>query len=632
MVDPQGERGQKLGYALDISDRFLIAGAPAAYANPSDGSQALIYEKSEGVWSFSDRLHSGHVDSDERFGQSIAIDGYRVLIGAPESSLFSNRSGAVFLFEHQGGEWVKTAEIGTTDITQPAWFGAAVALDGDWIVVGAPLESAPQSYAGAAYLFKNVSGDWERISRLSDPSPGSYGYFGHDIAMSDQFIAIGAPGHSTNGGCFLYEKIGDSWVFHAFIDSPDSGYDANFGFSVAIEGNRLVVSAPKADMNGVYNQGCIYIFEYDGAGFNLDSRIVPEEPSAYSEVGRCVAISGDRLVASSPFYRAVDVSVGMGFVFERTGEEWIETAHLLPHDGERGDKFSYSVAISDTEIMCGSPEKDTLQFGMDSGGVYLFDLLSDATPVPTFTQIPVSPTPTAVPTGDVWSNHTVCVYEADTEPRLSISGATIEARYYQYGSFDECSTGSNGCCSISLYCHDTHYVSVSVSAPGYHPGSSSYICYSYDNLDVELVPLMTRTPTPSAPPSPEPTSLFTPTPCCGIELDLILPDIAFNQGEVFFMDAMIQNYEQQTITDVPLFVILDIQGSYWFWPSWKAGSEGIDYLRIDCPVEGLVMSIIDPFAWPAVNLPMDLRFWGAVLDATFSHPISNIEMIALGWE
>ena len=634
IVDPEGSPRQRLGCELELDSPYLFAGAPASYSNPVSGSQVVIFEKIDGVWTFSDRIESGHPQSFELFGYSIASDGNRVLVGAPESNVFSERTGAAFLFERDSDAWIKTAEIGNADLAQPAWFGASCAITGHFIVLGAPLETAPLSYAGAAYGFQMDSGEWIQTARWVDPEPASYGYFGYDVAMSEEFIVIGAPGHGDNGGVFVYGINEGTWAYRWTIESPDAGYDSSFGYAIALEGDRLIVSAPLRDVGGIYNVGSIYVFEYDGMVFNLVHTIVPSDGTAYTELGRSVGLSGDRLVTGSPNFYGAGASIGIAFVFDFIGGDWIETSHLLPHDGARYDSFGAAVAIDGSDVVCGAPQKDSGQYGPDCGVVYCYDLTSDATPVPTFTPVPVSPTPTSAPYGDMWSHHQVCVFDAGTEPRVPIEDALVEESYGQYGSYDECVTGASGCCSVSVYCHDTHYVGIQVSAAGYRSVSTGCLCSAWKTVEVELVPLnpYTPTPTPSPPPTSAPSMTPTVPPCCDLDLDLIVPRTHLLPGDEFYLDVGILSWHPVVIEDLRLFIVLDVQGAYWFWPSWRSVSEGVDYGVIDCPPTGYAARIIDSFNWPEGVAPVeDVRIWGAVLEATGTYLISDIRMIEIDW-
>jgi hypothetical protein len=134
-------------------------------------------------------------------------------------------------------------------------------------------------------------------------------------------------------------------------------------------------------------------------------------------------------------------------------------------------------------------------------------------------------------------------------------------------------------------------------------------------------------PTPTAAPptvTPEPPS---PTPALGVSLEM--PATYFSPGDECWLNAHLHN-DQQPLTAVRLFVVLDIEGQYWFWPSWRPR---LDYRVLDVPTGLTIVEIIEPFIWPqTTGDPVNgIVFWGAMLDETMSEVIGSIGKWVFGF-
>ena len=127
-------------------------------------------------------------------------------------------------------------------------FGAAVALDGDTLVVGAPWRTTPTGETGAAWVFeRDALGTWNPVAEIL---PTSSSRFGFSVAISGDVLAIGSTG-SPAGGVEIHERIGGVWTLARTLDgmtSPMGPYWA-FGRSLALEGGRLAIGAPQCGSN-----------------------------------------------------------------------------------------------------------------------------------------------------------------------------------------------------------------------------------------------------------------------------------------------------------------------------------------------------------------------------------------------
>ncbi len=257
-----GGQCTEFGAAVAIHGDRLAAGAPG-------GGCVLVFERVGGVWSPSGELHGGEVGG--RFGASVALSGPRLLVGEPGAKAGPSCSGPgqVVAFERDGTSWAPRGAVIEPETTDGATcFGEALAIDGETAVAGAPADDAAAEDAGAAYVLELAGSAWTLGDRLlAEPAGGSGDRFGTAVAVEGAFVLIGAPG----AGAWLFEtptaplpRAHRSWEPTRNYEPPPQAPAATseFGAAVALGAGSVAVGAPKEDAGEVTDAGAAYL----GAG------------------------------------------------------------------------------------------------------------------------------------------------------------------------------------------------------------------------------------------------------------------------------------------------------------------------------------------------------------------------------
>ncbi|HEX7182867.1 MAG TPA: Calx-beta domain-containing protein [Thermoanaerobaculia bacterium] len=245
-------------------------------------------------------------------------------------------------------------------------FGAAVAVGGDVIAVGAYLADFLRGVdAGAVYLFRKTGGSWEPF--LDSPiqvSPGDW--LGFDVALDrgGRRLLVGAPRAQVDGVrcgvAYLYDLTEGRATLLERISPPDACQEgAEIGSAVAIDGDLMAVGARGADRRA----GRVYASFGGGVSFE---RLAAPGLEEGAELGQSLAIDGQILIAGAPFANSRGPDSGAVYVFQdrsRTG------SRLAPDTLRPGDAFGYAVSAEDGLIAVGAPQSDS--GGSDSGAVYL---------------------------------------------------------------------------------------------------------------------------------------------------------------------------------------------------------------------------------------------------------------------
>ncbi|MFN7924843.1 MAG: hypothetical protein U0Q16_32365 [Bryobacteraceae bacterium] len=350
------------GSNVSIQGNLAVVGANSADRGLG---AAYVFERKSGGWTQTAKLVAHDRFAGSEFGENVVISGKTIAIGAP-----SDRSGtgAVYVYQNVSGAWVEEAKVVAADGEQFEFFADSIALQGDLLLVGADLGSAPGiPGAGAAYAFRHNAnaGTWIQEAKLSDANPRPGGGYGAGTAIADgDTIAIG----NTEAAIF-YRHTGSTWSPQSRVVAQAPG--ELFGVNIAIDRNFMIVGAPFALASSGVNTGAAYLYRRAGDNWTLESRIEPTDPISRF-FGTRVGISGSIAVAGAPFTDFNQAPAGASaWVARRSGNSWTIAARLRPHDSTPLDNFGGYAAIDGSTILIGA-EEALAASGIPQGAAYLF--------------------------------------------------------------------------------------------------------------------------------------------------------------------------------------------------------------------------------------------------------------------
>ncbi len=348
--------------------------------------------------------------ANDEFGYSVAVAGDIAVVGMPDDEDSSGDSGAAFVFSKVNGAWsqkyrLKTGDDdgdGVDDAVQDDGFGSSVAFDGATIVVGAPFDDSKK---GAAYLFVEPGDGWDNPNgtdpvdltdpaKLTAPNAAVEDEFGYSVAVDGNTVVVGAySDDSTDTGGNPVANSGSAYVFTkpssggwvststaATLTATDAAAGDEFGSSVAVDGNTVVVGASGDDGQSetLDFMGSAFVFVMPGSGgwvsTSTAAKLTASTRGDNDYFGRSVAIDGDTIVVGADeAENTVDgsqVKTGSAYVFTKPGTGWAtgtETAKLTASDSAATDKFGYAVALDGDTVVVGA-------YGNDSsrGSAYVF--------------------------------------------------------------------------------------------------------------------------------------------------------------------------------------------------------------------------------------------------------------------
>ena len=165
-------------------------------------------------------------------------------------------------------------EVTAPDASNGDSFGISVSQSGNILAVGTYLSDPDGlSNAGAAYLYQlETNGTVTFLSKITAPDKAANDHFWWSVSQSGNILAVGTylsdpDGLSNAGAAYIYQLETDGTVtFLSKITAPDKMADDYFGWSVAQNGNVIVVGSNKLDPNNIIDAGAAYLYELDDNG------------------------------------------------------------------------------------------------------------------------------------------------------------------------------------------------------------------------------------------------------------------------------------------------------------------------------------------------------------------------------
>ena len=315
---------------------------------------------------------------NDYFGASVAIDGNYAIIGAYKND---NNRGSAYIFQKQVDDtWLQNVKLTASDGSDNDYFGGWVAIDDDYLISGAPTDSTGTSTHGSAYIFKRQPDDsWQQQQKLTASDASHADFFGVRVAIDGDTVVIGATGDddsgTDSGAVYIFSRSGLTWSERQKLTAPDGVGNEEFGVSTAIDGDHVLVGASR-DNNLGSKSGSVYYFTETsppGSWTNHQLITAPDGGSNH-EFGYSVAINGNTAIIGAP---GDDDGAGSAYIFQRSGLNWSYTTKLIASDSSSNDSFGYSVSISGDYVIVGAYLNDN-DDKTDSGSAYIFRRQTDS--------------------------------------------------------------------------------------------------------------------------------------------------------------------------------------------------------------------------------------------------------------
>jgi trimeric autotransporter adhesin len=448
----------QFGSAMAVEGDTMVVSAPGESSSSSTVNTGLsnnsaisagavyVFVRSGGIWTQQAYLKAKNAESGDEFGNSVALSGDTLVVGAPledsgstgvngeSSNNTAGAAGAAYVFVRSGNSWTQQAYLKASNTEGDDRFGERVAISGNTIVVGARGESSNSGIngdednnalpgAGAAYVFVRTGSTWKQQAYLKASNPGNSDFFGTDVGVSGNTIAVGARNEASNatgvngnqadntagaaGAVYVFVRTGSTWSQQAYIKASNTAASDTFGAALSLSGDALLVGANGEDSNAtgvngdqannsLGGSGAAYLFQRTDTTWVQKAYIKPSNTGINDGFGVSVSLSRDRLLIGSDSEDSAASGIngneadntvsesGAAYLFRRTGDLLTQVAYLKASHPGNSDRFGLALALSDDTAVIGADQEDSNGTGIgfstpdnsvtNSGAAYVFDV------------------------------------------------------------------------------------------------------------------------------------------------------------------------------------------------------------------------------------------------------------------
>lgn len=376
--------GDWFGRAVVIDgDRAAICALFDDGPGATDDGSVTVFTRAGGVWTQQQKLFGENGDSSDWFGYSIALSGGTLLIGRPQGDFNdANHKGGAREYRWTGSSWELSRKLDPPGMAFGDYYGMAVALDGDTAVCGAGGDFVAAENQGSLWIFRRSGGEWfEPDYGLITGSVASDA-LGTSVDLDGDTMAIGVPGHDDTGGSNqgsvrIFVRDGLLWTLQQTVIAGDGALNDAFGTSVSLDGDTLTVGAPLDSVGGGTNQGSAYVFVRSAGVWTQQQKLLASDRATGDNFGWSISVSGDRLIVGAPGANAPVTDSGAAYAFVRSAGVWSQQDKLTATDAGGGDAFGSSVALDGLTAVIGANLDNVI--GTDDGSAYIFAVPSGGT-------------------------------------------------------------------------------------------------------------------------------------------------------------------------------------------------------------------------------------------------------------
>jgi len=361
------------GLSVAISGDTALVGANRDDELGTDAGAAYVFVRSGTSWIQQAKLLAADGASFDNFGTSVALLGDTALVGAMFDSDVVSDEGAAYVFVRSGTSWTQQAKLLASDGSVADQLGISVALAGDTAVVGSIDDDDHGERSGSAYVFVRSGASWSQQAKLTAADGAERDQFGISVAVSGDTVVVGAWGDddlgNSSGAAFVFVRSDTSWSQQAKLLAADGAEADQFGVSVAVSGDTALVGANLDDDHGS-DSGSAYVFVRGGTSWTQQAKLTAADGAEGDNFGASVALVGDTALVGVPNDSDLGAASGSAYLFARGGTSWTQDAKLTAADGASVDLFGSSVALSENTALMGAFGDDDQ--GPSSGSAYVF--------------------------------------------------------------------------------------------------------------------------------------------------------------------------------------------------------------------------------------------------------------------
>jgi len=392
LIASDAKEGDELGWSVKISGDIALVGAPlkdnecppdplSSMLEDCNTGSIYVFEKNGNTWKEQAILTATNVSAG--FGWSVGISGDTIIGGAQFEDIAGTLSGSAYVFTRSGSTWTEEAKLTASDVAAGDEFGRTVSISGDTVIVGAFRDDDAGTDSGSAYVFTRSGNIWTEEAKLTASDAAAGDEFGRTVSISGDTVIVGASSNADagtdSGSAYVFTRSGNIWTEEAKLTASDADAGDYFGYSVSISGDTAIIGANRYDNVG-FHSGAAYVFTRSGNTWTEGAKLTASDAGQNHFFGYSVSISGDKAIVGAPSFEVPWEFVANrpnsgAYVFVRDAVgNWMQSTKLIPSNYNEGDFFGTSVSISGNKAIVGrSSGVGGETFGVGIRSAYVFE-------------------------------------------------------------------------------------------------------------------------------------------------------------------------------------------------------------------------------------------------------------------
>ncbi len=368
-----GRRHELLGGGARRSIPMVMLGVLAML-----GSLLAAADRVGGATAQVAKLTASDAAAEDRLGRAIAMTDDTLLLGAwtDDHSASVVDAGTVYVFNLIDGVWTETQKLQASDAASGDQYGVEVAIDGDLAVVGSFRDDDPAAGAdaGSVYVYARTATGWVEEAKITASDAAAGDEFGHTVRLSGETILVGTwnddDDGTNSGSAYVYTRSGTGWTEQAKLTASDAAAGDQYGISVAISGDTAAVGSWRDDDTGA-DSGSVYIYRRTGTTWQEEAKLTAPGGRAGDRFGGRMAADADTVLVGAWRDDDLGVDSGSAHIFVRNGSTWSHQAKLNGADTGARDAFGLAAALSGDRAVITAWRDD--QQASNAGAAYVFE-------------------------------------------------------------------------------------------------------------------------------------------------------------------------------------------------------------------------------------------------------------------
>ncbi|WP_417386428.1 Calx-beta domain-containing protein [Gimesia sp.] len=364
LLPPAGYTTDGFGFTVSIAGDIAVVTDYLDDEGAENSGAIYVYTRSNNVWTFQQKLKASDPEEYSRFGTTLVVENDTIFVGVETASgenlsgyydpYSTQEQGAVYIFTRSGNTWSESVRLTASDPEQQKHFGSSIDVEGSILVVGADSDSNDQTHyaSGAVYVYELQDGNWIEVQKLHASSIQDLANFGSSVALDGNNLVIGADsqdvlhpelGQLENiGAAFVFTRVDDVWQETQMLTILPDDFQASLGIglNVDIQDDLILVNSQRDPAYLTGTyNGATYVFRKGGETWIQVDRLGDIDIDAFSYYGRDSVISNDLIMINAMRDSEQAEAAGAIYVYRPTDLPIISIDNMSFTEGDTGSKY-----------------------------------------------------------------------------------------------------------------------------------------------------------------------------------------------------------------------------------------------------------------------------------------------------